>query len=320
MARLEIQSDIKPFTMIKNTVIDSENILNEHEKLLYIVLLRYGTKAFPSLATLSKKCGFSKRTVQRTIDTLIEKGLLKKKNQISKKNGNTSNIYTLIDNDKIWNSSEENLKENIDAVILEEAIKIVETSGMKVLAKEREPVNEPTKAHTQAPNNQKLSEEQNITDKPKSQEERYTLEEIHQLFDYDILTNDYPKQQQDIDCVMDVLHTALNTSKPTIRVSGEDKPTMVVISKLMKLDKDDIMYALNRFAEQTERVKNPTAYLLTILYSVKEQYHFDTINQVSHDMAHWEDKYHEKPRKAELERNLLQESSYLYLQKLSDRE
>ena len=137
MVKLEIQSDIKPFTMIKNAIIDSENILSEHEKILYIVLLRYGNKAFPSLSTLSKKCSFSKRTAQRTIDALIEKGLLKKKNRITKKNGNTSNIYTLIDNDKIWYSSKENLKENINIAILEEAVKIVEASGMKVLEKEK---------------------------------------------------------------------------------------------------------------------------------------------------------------------------------------
>ena len=31
MAKLEVQSDIKPFTMIKSAIIDSENILNEHE-------------------------------------------------------------------------------------------------------------------------------------------------------------------------------------------------------------------------------------------------------------------------------------------------
>ena len=109
MTKLEIQSDVRPFTMVKNAIIDSEEILNEHEKILYIVLLRYGNKAFPSLTTLSKKCGFSKRTAQRTIDALIEKGLLKKKNRTSKTNGNASNIYTLIDNDEIWYSSKEDL-------------------------------------------------------------------------------------------------------------------------------------------------------------------------------------------------------------------
>ncbi len=61
MTKLKIQSDIKPFTMIKNIIIDSEDILNEHEKILYIVLLRYGNKAFPSLATLSKNAVLVKK-------------------------------------------------------------------------------------------------------------------------------------------------------------------------------------------------------------------------------------------------------------------
>lgn len=43
------------------------------------------------------------------------------------------------------------------------------------------------------------------------------------------------------------------------------------------------------------------------------------INRVSHDMAHWEDSYHEGSRKAELERSLLQESSHLSLQQLNDK-
>ena len=97
MSTLRIKSSTKPFTMVKNEIIDSENVLNEHEKLLYIVLLRYGNDAFPSIATLSKKCSASKRTVQRTIDSLIEKGLLIKENRQTESKGNISNLYTLID-------------------------------------------------------------------------------------------------------------------------------------------------------------------------------------------------------------------------------
>ena len=44
MTKLEIQSNTKPFTIIKNALIDSENILNEHEKILYIV--RYFETSF----------------------------------------------------------------------------------------------------------------------------------------------------------------------------------------------------------------------------------------------------------------------------------
>lgn len=63
---------------------------------------------------------------------------------------------------------------------------------------------------------------------------------------------------------------------------------MVVISKLMKLDYSEIMYAIDKFAEQTERIKNPTAYMLTLLYNAKEQMNLDITNQVQHDMYNWE--------------------------------
>ena len=113
---------------------------------------------------------------------------------------------------------------------------------------------------------------------------RYTIGQIHQLFDYDIMLIDNPCQKSDIDSVMDVLHTAMNTRRPVIRIAGEDRPAMAVIGKLMKLDKESIMYAIGKFAEQTERIKNPVSYMLTILYNAPEQYHLDIKNQVSHDM------------------------------------
>jgi DNA-binding transcriptional regulator YhcF (GntR family) len=332
------QGRFDSFTIIDNGLIETD-LLTEHEKIVYIVIRKHLNQekqtAFPGMATIAREARICKSVVVKAIQGLEEKGLLTVERQLTKYNEKKTNIYSFNDFAGLWKAKTVDELKKIanetsvsltDDEIICKALQIEKQKRQelynqlaKEFEKEREPVNEPSKAHTQAPNNQNIPEEQNTTDKPKSQEERYTLEEIHQLFDYKILLNDYPDRQQDIDCAIDVLHTTLNTSKPTIRVSGEDKPTMAVISKLMKLDKDDIMFALDRFAGQTERVKNPTAYLLAILYSAKEQYHFDTINRVSHDMAHWEDSYHEGSRKAELERNLLQESSYLSLQQLSNR-
>ena len=102
------------------------------------------------------------------------------------------------------------------------------------------------------------------------------------------MVNDNPFSKNDIDSVMDILHTNLNTTKKTIRIGGEDKPAMVVISKLMKLTYSEIMYAIDKFKEQTDRIKNPTAYMLTLLYNSKEQMNLDISNQVQHDMYHWE--------------------------------
>ncbi len=281
MAKLKVQTDVKPFTMIKNAILDSENILSDHEKLLYIVLLRYGNKAFPSLATLSRKCGFSKRTVQRTIDTLTEKGLLKKRNRVSKKSGNTSNVYTLIDNDRIWKSTEENLKENMNAAKLEEAIKIVELAGMKVSGKEKGLDSEPTKAHYQAPQTNNIYIDNDSTNKAKSQVERYTMEDVRALFEYDSLIIQYPAKQTDIDIIFNILYDTLNTKKTTIRIGRQDKPAMVVIGKFMKLNKESIMYAIRKFSEQTDKINNPIAYMTTILYTAQEQCYLDMKNQVN---------------------------------------
>lgn len=147
MSTLRIKSSTKPFTMVKNEIIDSENILNEHEKLLYIILLRYGNEAFPSMATLSKKSGASKRTVQRTIDSLIEKGLLIKENRQTESKGNISNLYTLIDKTAVWSArSAEEAKQAAAETDVERAIRLLENKGYVVEMKKEPKSITPTKA------------------------------------------------------------------------------------------------------------------------------------------------------------------------------
>ena len=100
---------------------------------------------------------------------------------------------------------------------------------------------------------------------------------------------DNPLLQQDIESVMDILYTAMNSKKSTIRIAGEDKHTMVAIGKLMKLRKESIVYAIEKFKEQTERIKKPISYLLTILYNAPEKYRLDIQNRARHDMVHYMD-------------------------------
>ena len=96
---------------------------------------------------------------------------------------------------------------------------------------------------------------------------------------------DNPARQQDIDSVMNILHTAMNTTKATVRIAREDKPSMVVIGKLMKLTYAEIMYSIEKYQEQTERIKNPASYMLTLLYNSKEQMNLDITNQVQHNTS-----------------------------------
>ena len=58
---------------------------------------------------------------------------------------------------------------------------------------------------------------------------------------------------------------------------------MVVIGKLMKLESEDLVYSIEKYHEQTERIKNVKAYLLTILYNAREQRHLDVSNLGHHN-------------------------------------
>lgn len=71
--------------------------------------------------------------------------------------------------------------------------------------------------------------------------------------------------------------------KPVIRVMGEDKPAAVVKSRLLKLDRLDIDYAIEQYNKQVTKVRNHKAYMLTVLYQAKAQCDLDISNQVMYD-------------------------------------
>ena len=98
------------------------------------------------------------------------------------------------------------------------------------------------------------------------------------MFEYESLIIQYPSKQTDIEIVFDILYDTLNCTKPTIRVGGEDKPAMAVIGKFMKLQPDDLIYSIDKYHGQSERIKNVKGYLLTILYNSHEQNHLDLMN------------------------------------------
>ena len=295
MARPKIKSatDQRPFIMVYHDFLDSD-VIGSHEKMVFIALKKFAdskNQCFPSLKKLSDVTGLSKRKIQDTLKELEQKHIITIESRLRADGGTTSNLYTLYDFKELWNAgSSEEMAAVVDEYEDKKLISLLEAKGYTVI-KEKEPdTTEPTKDQLNQAlmNNSSLNLYNYITDDAKSQElERYTIDQIRQIFDYDILVNDKPLWQKDIDSVFSILHTALNTTKETIRVSGEDKATMIVIGKLMKLDYSEIMYCIEKYSEQTERIKNPTAYMLTLLYNAKEQMNLDITNQVQHDMYNW---------------------------------
>ena len=276
--------------MIYHDFLESD-LLTSHEKMVFIALKKFAdsnNQCFPSLKKLADVTRISKRKIQDTLKSLEQKHIIGIESRLRADGGDTSNLYTLYDFKELWNAGS---SEEMAAVVNEyEEMKLVSELRSRgyTVTKEKELASEPTKAHTQAPQFKQFNIVNTTTNSGESQDlERYTLDQIKQLFDYDIMIQDNQYRQQDIDSVMNILYTTMNTTKATIRIAGEDKPSMVVIGKLMKLHKESIMYAIEKFSEQTERIKNPTSYMLTILYNAPEQFNLDIQNQVSHDMAHW---------------------------------
>jgi len=273
------------------------HLLNGEEKIIYLALKRFldvkkdSGNVYPSIDTIQKITGWGNQKVVKYIKSLVKKGIVKKIRQGLSK----PNIYILSDYPAVWTCDNiEDVKaiienQGVKPLTPAEHIKELERMGYKVEIKEKGPVSNADQSKDTSTQLNDFKQFDTTTNPAKSQDpERYTLDQIKQLFDYDIMVYDNPYLQPDIDSVMDILHTAMNTAKPTIRVAGEDRPSMVVIGKLMKLDKESIIYAVGKYREQTERIKNPTSYMLTILYNAPEQYNLDIQNQVSHDMAHWD--------------------------------
>lgn len=296
MARPKIKSatDQRPFIMVYQDFLESDLLDNHYQKLVYVYLKKFAdskNQCFPSVKTLSKLTKISVNKVKLTLAELEQKGVISKENRTRPDGGKSSNLYTLYDFKELWNAgSSEEVAAVVDEYEDKKLISLLEDKGYTII-KEKEPdKTEPTKVTVEPSTKLNQFDIVNTTiNSEKSQElERYTIDQIRQIFDYDILVNDKPLWQRGIDSVFSILHTALNTTKETIRVGGEDKPTMIVIGKLMKLDYSEIMYCIEKYNEQTERIKNPTAYMLTLLYNAKEQMNLDISNQVQHDMYHWE--------------------------------
>ena len=188
---------------------------------------------------------------------------------------------------------EETVAEEVVATETEETV-VLENNIENVGIKEKGLVSggfQTTDTSTTTTSINSLSSKNNTTQNTESQvSERYTMEEIRKRYDYYIYMLHNPVLRDDINTVFNVLYDALNTTKETLRVNREDKPAMVVISRLLKLNMEEILYIIETYRKQTCRIKNVKSYLLSMLYNAKEQCHLDIQNQVSYDMDQWYEK------------------------------
>ena len=288
---VETKSDQRLFTMVYHDFLTSR-LLNYYEKMIFIMLKKHADskthEAYPSLATISKETGISKRKVQNCLNHMEELKVIKRKRRKTDNGDYTSNLYTLHDYAKLWkdgvlpkDGSEPDDKQRLLEQIEQEYVMI----NKKDLAKTS------TKKYLQSLLESNDITTNNNTEKAKESQviERYPEEWIIDFYNLNELKEENPTKAAVIDTVANILYTILNSTKETIRVNGESKLTMAVVSRMLKLNQETIMYAIEQFIKQTEKIKNPKAYMITCLYNAQEQYELALHNQVSHDLAHYED-------------------------------
>ena len=85
--------------------------------------------------------------------------------------------------------------------------------------------------------------------------------------DFDSLLAEYPYDQKQLNEILDLLVETVCSRRKTIRISGEDKPSEIVKSQLLKLDSEHIRFVLSCLKENTTKIRNIKQYLLAVLYN-----------------------------------------------------
>ncbi len=282
---VQLASPERKYVKVYHDFLDN-SFLTAEEEIIFIVLKSYvdfkedGGEAFPSMETICKRAKMSEKRARKNINALIKKGIVKKVQRGLTK----TNLYTLADYARMWACDN---AEDVAAVVQnkgvkpltpEEHIAELERMGYKVEIKEKGLESEPTKAQIQAPKQNTFSTNKDTTAGAKSQAERYSIDNIKELYGYNDLIAQYPAKKNDIDVVIDILYESLNSTSDTIRIGKEKRPLMVVIGKLMKLQPDDLIFSIEKYHEQRGRIKNVRNYLLAILYNSREQNYLDLMN------------------------------------------
>lgn len=250
-----VMTDQRHFVMVYNDFLESGKLETCYQKLIFIYLKKFANgrgQCFPSVAKLAKMTGISENKVRLTIAELVEKGVIRKQSRTRPDGGKSSNLYTLYDFRSTWvdgtsaNISREAISED------ERMIEYLEKKGYTV---------------------QRNDCKKNVCDISKvANFEEYTIEDIYDMYDYNVMLIDHPELKAEIDAVCSILYDTLNSSCRTIRVLGTEKLTKTVKEKILQLSAEVIIYAIESYMDKAQQAKNPMRYMLSVLYNANDSY------------------------------------------------
>ena len=102
---------------------------------------------------------------------------------------------------------------------------------------------------------------------------------------YELLCQEYPQQQEQLEEILEILVETICTTRQTVRVAGNNFPTEVVKGRLMKLTAEHIRFVLGCLSRNTTKIRNIRQYLLTTLYNAPTTIDNYYAAMVSHDLA-----------------------------------
>lgn len=108
---------------------------------------------------------------------------------------------------------------------------------------------------------------------------------ISQNIAFDLLCQEYPLQQEQLQEILEILVETVCTTRETVRVGGNDFPAEVVKGRLLKLNTEHIRFVLWCMGRNTTEIRNIRQYLLTMLYNAPTTIDNYYAAMVNHDMA-----------------------------------
>ena len=279
--KIRAASDRSLFLMLDYDFIETP-LLTLHEKAVYVVLRKFaGSKdsCFPAVSTIAKQAQVSRVKVHACLNSLEEKGIIRRENRFNDDTGGrTSNIYTILDKNRIWKAKTlEEMRTAANETELDFFRRRLEQAGYRV-TKEKVPTSETGEltevgTHTQDHHNNDNSE---------NQAKRYKLTDIYDLYEYTGIVQQYPELKDNIDAVMLLLLDALNADAG-IRISGTQYSPIFVNKRFLALEPSDIVYAIRQFNSRTDAINSPESYMLTLLWKSKYQNELAITNDVHTD-------------------------------------
>lgn len=283
----------KPFTIIYNDTF--LKLSTVYEKVMYMALKMHVNakgQCFPSVGTLAEECGMGIVKASAVLKELEKKGIIKKEHQYLENGGKTSNLYTVCDE----LDEQKELKKKADKKpdkkpswtpdLLPEWNGLVNGDQKKEASRADQADQSASTPDTSNKNitNSHLhnnTESFDSQDEKKAVQTKYSEEFLKNQYEYQVMIAEYPAKNENIDICMDIISTTINSKKKNIRIQKEEIPKEKVTDKLLKLTKDDILWAIGKYEQQPTTVHYPKAYLLTLLYDAKNQRILDLQNQKS---------------------------------------